>query len=59
MTGDFTYSFMCKCKAELYLELSKEISFNPKCLSCGSTQLELRYTIILGKLWMNDSILHE
>jgi hypothetical protein len=41
------------------MELSKEIDYSPKCLKCGSTQLQLRYTIILGELWMNYSILHE
>ena len=58
-TGDYTYSFMCKCKAELYVEISKEIDFDPKCLSCHSSQLQLRYSIIHGTLWMNDDILHE
>ena len=50
---------MCKCKSELYVEISREIDFEPKCLSCHSSQLELRYTIIHGNLWMNDDILHE
>ena len=58
-TGDYTYSFICKCKAETYMELSKELHYNPKCLSCNSSRLQLRYTIIHGHLWMNDDILHE
>ena len=59
VAGDYTYSFICKCKAELYMELSKELDYRPKCLKCGSSQLVLRYTIIHGSLWMNDDILHE
>jgi len=58
VAGDYTYSFICKCKSETYMELSKEIDHNPKCLKCGSTQLKLRYTIILGDLWMSPD-LHE
>ena len=58
VAGDYTYSFICKCKSELYLELSHKISYSPKCLKCGSTQLKLRYTIIHGDLWMSDD-LHE
>ena len=57
-SGDYTYSFICKCKSETYMELSKEIDYRPKCLKCGSTQLKLRYTIIQGDLWMSDD-LHE
>ena len=41
------------------MELSKELDYRPKCLKCGSSQLQLRYTIIYGSLWMNDDILHE
>jgi hypothetical protein len=41
------------------MELSKELDYNPKCLNCNSSQLQLRYTIIHGSLWMNDDILHE
>ena len=59
VAGDYTYSFICKCRAELYMELSKELDYTPKCLNCNSSQLQLRYTIIHGSLWMNDSILHE
>lgn len=40
------------------MELSKELDYRPKCLKCSSSQLLLRYTIILGDLWMSDS-LHE
>jgi hypothetical protein len=58
VAGDYTYSFICKCKAETYIELSKEIDYNPKCLKCNSSQLRLRYTIINGELWM-DPRLHE
>ena len=58
VAGDYTYSFICKCRAETYMELSKEIDYKPKCLKCNSTQLLLRYTIIHGDLWMSDD-LHE
>ena len=58
-TGDYTYSFICKCGAVLNLELSKEIHYNPKCLRCNSSRLQLRYSIILGDLWMNDEILRD
>ena len=58
-TGDYTYSFICKCGAVLDLELSKEIHYNPKCLKCNSSRLQLRYSIILGDLWMNDEILRD
>ena len=57
-TGDYTYSFICKCKAELYMELSKELDYIPKCLKCNSSQLQLRYTVIHGLLWMSPD-LHE
>ena len=40
------------------MELSKELDYKPKCLKCNSSQLQLRYTIILGELWMSES-LHE
>ena len=58
VAGDYTYSFICKCKAELYMELSRELDYSPKCLKCYSSQLQLRYTIIHGELWMSDD-LHE
>jgi hypothetical protein len=58
VAGDYTYSFICKCRAETYMELSKEIDYQPKCFKCNSTQLILRYTIIHGDLWMSDD-LHE
>ena len=58
-TGDYTYSFICKCGAVLDLELSKKIHYNPKCLKCNSSRLQLRYSIILGDLWMNDEILRD
>lgn len=38
------------------MELSKELDYNPKCLKCGSTQLKLRYTIIIGDLWMSPDL---
>jgi hypothetical protein len=59
VAGDYTYSFICKCKAETYIELSKEIDYNPKCLKCNSSQLQLRYSIIHGEIWMNEAIFHE
>ena len=59
VAGDYTYSFICKCKAETYIELSKEIDYNPKCLKCNSSRLVLRYTIIDNQLWLNNSVLHE
>ena len=56
---DYTYSFICKCKSELYIEIFREIDFEPKCLKCNSSRLQLRYSIIQGELWMNEAILHE
>jgi len=56
VAGDYTYSFICKCKAELYMELSKELDYSPKCLKCNSSRLQLRYTIILGELWMSEDL---
>ena len=56
---DYTYSFICKCKSELYIEISREIDFTPKCLKCNSSRLQLRYSIIHGEIWMNEAIFHE
>ena len=56
VAGDYTYSFICKCKAELYMELSKELDYRPTCLKCNSSQLVLRYTITHGELWMSDDL---
>ncbi len=57
--GDYTYSFICKCNSVLNLELSKKIWDTPKCLKCNSSQLELRYSIINGEIYMNDDILRD
>jgi hypothetical protein len=54
---DYLYSFYCKCGSVLDLDLSHEISYEPKCLKCNSSRLQLRYSIIQGELWMNDEIL--
>ncbi len=59
MSNSHTYNFICKCRAELNVEISREIDFAPKCLKCGSTKLTLKYSIINGDIWMNESIMHE
>ncbi len=56
---DYTYSFYCKCGSVLDLDLSNEISYEPKCLKCNSSRLQLRYSIINGELYMNDDILRD
>ena len=58
-TGDYTYNFICKCKSQMNVEISREIDFVPKCLKCGSIKMQLRYSIINGDIWMNESIMHE
>lgn len=55
----WTYSFICKCKAMLDMEIGHELNYTPVCLKCGS-QLDLRYSIdSFGEIWMNYEILHE
>jgi len=59
VSNSHTYSFACKCRAELNVEISREIDFKPKCLKCGSTKMTLRYSIINGEVWMNEEVMHE
>ena len=51
-----TYNYLCFCTAQMHIEISKELDFDPYCLKCG-LEMSLQYSIgPNGELYMDQGI---